>query len=184
MSIDFNALFAIGRGYRGVAWLRDELAREPSGIREVVVRYRERWRVEEWLVEEPRHGLEHIVGPGGFSLDISAQAVELYHLIRFSHFTGVDEERQLLRGACFAIASMIDSPRAIYMHEMLPTGFDDGLGLDEMESKLRASFGTPSDTFAALHAAVNYEAGCWYIDDFADLRGEAAVVRGVKTRRE
>jgi hypothetical protein len=184
VSVDFNALFAIGRSFLGVAWLRDELAREPSGIREVVVRYRERWRVAEWLVEEPRDGLEHIVGPGGFSLDISARAVELYHLIRFSHFTGVDEERQLLRRACFAIASMVDSPRAIYMHEMLPNGFNEGLGLDEMESKLRATFGAPSDTFAALHAAENYEAGCWYIDDFADLRGELPVARALKTRRE
>ena len=180
MSIDFNALFANGRSHLGVAWLRDELAREPPGIREVVVRYRERWRVEEWLVEESRHGLEHIVGPGGFSLRISTRAVELYHPIRFSHFTGVEEERQLLRRACFAIASMLDSPRAIYMHELLPNGFNDGLGLDEMESKLRDSFGAPSDTFAALHTAENYEAGCWYIDDFADLRGETLV----KTRRE
>lgn len=177
MSIDFNALFAIGRGHRGVAWLRDEIAREPPGIREVVVRYRERWRVREWLVEEPSLGAEHIVGPGGFSLRISARAVELYHVIRFSHFTGVDEERQRLRRACFTIASMIDSPRAIYTHEMLPNGFNEGLGLDEMGSKFRATFGAPSATFAALHAAENFEAGCWYIDDFADLRGEAPATR-------
>jgi hypothetical protein len=184
VSIDFNALFAIGRGYRGVAWLRDELAREPAGIREVVVRYRERWRVAEWRVEEARDGLEHIVGPGGFSLDVSARAVELYHLIRFSHFTGVDEERQLLRRACFAIASMIDSPRAIYMHELLPSGFNDGLDLDGMESKLRAAFGAPSHTFAALHAAENFGTGCWYIDDFADLRSGLPVARALKPRRE
>ena len=107
MSIDFNALFAIGRDFRGVAWLRDELAREPPGVREVVVRYRERWRVEEWLVEQPRHGSERIVGPGGFALHISAEAVELYHLIRFSEFTGgPDDERQVFRRACFAIAFM------------------------------------------------------------------------------
>ena len=184
MSIDFNALFAIGRNYRSVAWLCDELAREPAGIREVVVRYRERWRVAEWLAEEPRDGLERIVGPGGFALSVSALAVELYHLIPFSHFTGVDEERQLLRRACLAIASIIDSPRAIYMHELLPNGFNDGLDLDEIESKLRATFGPPSDTFAALHAAESYGAGCWYIDDFADLRGELPVMRALKTRRE
>lgn len=184
MSIDFNALFAIGRGYRGVAWLRDGLAREPPGIREVVVRYRKRWLATEWQVEEPRHGCEHIVGPGGFALSIYARAVELYHLIPFSHFTGVEEERQLLRRACFAIASMIDSPRAIYTHELLPHGFDEGLDLDETESKLRATFGPPSDTFAALHAAENFGAGCWYIDDFADLRGELPVMRALETRRE
>jgi hypothetical protein len=171
MSVDFSALFALGRGYRGVAWLRDELAREPPGIRDVVVHYRDRWRVEEWLVGEPEPGCEHLVGPGGFALSISRRAVELYHLIPFSVFTGVDEERQLLRRACFAIASMIDSPRALYMHELLPAGFHDGLDLDEMESALRASFGPPSNTFAALHDAENYGAGCWYIDDFADLRG-------------
>ena len=173
MSVDFNALFRIGPSYHGVEWLRDELAREPSGIHEVVVRYRNRWRAAEWLVEESGSA---IVGPGGFGLHISARAVELYHVIRFSHFTGVDEERQLLRRACFAIASMIASPRAIYMHELLPNGFNDGLDLDQMESKLRATFGPPSDTFAALHAAENFEAGCWYIDDFADLRSEGTAV--------
>jgi hypothetical protein len=173
MSIDFNALFKIGPSYRGLAWLRDELAREPSGIHEVVVRYRDRWRVAEWVVDESRGG---IVGPGGFSLRVSARAVELYHVTRFSRFTGVDEERQLLRRACLAIASMIDSRRALYMHELLPAGFDEGLDLDEMESKLRATFGPPADTFAELHAADDFETRCWYIDDFADLRGEATAV--------
>jgi hypothetical protein len=184
VSLDLNAVFAIGPGYRGVAWLRDELAREPPGVRDVVVRYRERWRVEEWLVEGPRHGSEHIVGPGGFAVHISARAVELYHLIRFSDFTGSVEERQILRRACFTIASMIDSPRAIYMHELLPNGFEDGLDLDGMESELRATFGAPSTTFAALHAAENFGTGCWYIDDFADLRSPLPVARALNARPE
>jgi hypothetical protein len=108
VSIDFNAQFAIGRGFRGVAWLCAELAQEPPGIRETVARYRERWLPRNWLVEEPRHGTERIVGPGGFALSISGHAVSLYHVIRFSQFTGVEDERQLLRSACFAIASMIE----------------------------------------------------------------------------
>jgi hypothetical protein len=148
------------------------------------VRYRERWRVSEWLVEAPRDGLEHIVGPGGFALDLSARAVQLYHVIRFSEFTGSDEQRQLLRRACFSIASMIDSPRAFYMHELLPNGFNDGLDLDGMESKLRAAFGAPSATFAALHAAENFGTGCWYIDDFADLRSGLPAARALTPRRE
>lgn len=90
----------------------------------------------------------------------------------------------MLRRACFAIASMIDSPRAIYTHEMLPSGFEDGLDLDGMESKLRAAFGAPSPTFASLHAAENLGTGCWYIDDFADLRGRLPVARALNTHRE
>ena len=184
MSVDFNAVFAIGPGYRGVAWLRDALVREPPGIREVVVRYRERWRVKEWLVEEPRHGTENIVGPGGFSLHISARAVALYHLIRFSQFTGADEERRVLRRACFAIASMVDSPRAIYMHELLPSGFEDGLDFDGIESNIRAAFGAPSPTFVALHAAENFGTGCWFLDDFEDFREPLPVARVLKARRD
>lgn len=177
-------MFAIGPGYRGVAWLRDELAREPPGIREVVVRYGERWRVKEWLVEEWGHGSRHIVGPGGFALDISARVVELYHLIRFSQFAGDDEERRLLRRACFAIASMVDSPRAIYMKELLPSGFGDGFDFDGIESNMRAAFGAPSPTFVALHAAENLGTGSWFLDDFADLREPLPSARVLKTRRE
>lgn len=170
MSTDFKAQLAIGDGFRGVAWLRDALAEEPPGIRETVARYRERWRPRSWVVEEPRHGTACIVGPGGFALSLSSHVVSLYHVMRFRHFTGVEDERELLRRACLAIASMIGSPRAIYMHELLPTGFSDGLDLDGIEAKLRADFGSPSATFSALHAAEDYGTGCWYIDDFTDLR--------------
>jgi hypothetical protein len=184
VSLDLNVVFAIGPGYRGVAWLRDELAREPLGIREVVARFRELWSVTEWLIEEPCHGLDRIVGPGGFALDISARAVELYHLIPFNQFTAHDEERHILRRACFAIATMLESPRAIYMHELLPNGFGDGLDFDGIESNLRASFGGPSTTFVALHAAENFGTGCWFLDDFADLREPLPIARVLKGSRK
>ena len=164
MSLDLNAAFALGRTYRGVEWLRDELACEPAGLREAVARYRDRWTVQAWTVAPPAHGAGQILGPGGFALAISSRAVQLYHLLRFSHFTGVEAERELLRGACHAIAAIVGSPRVIYMHELLPDGFHEGKDLDGIEATLRASFGSPSPTFAALHDADDFGPGCWYVE--------------------
>lgn len=167
MSSDFIADFALGREFRGARWLYEVLAKEPDGIREVVAKYRARWRVHEWRIESDD---SEIVGPGGFSLDLSACTLQLYHLLPFKHFASQDDERALLRRACFEIAALVGSPRAIYMHELLPDGFHEGLDLDQIEAKLRADFGSPSATFSDLAAAPEFEAGCWYIDDFADLR--------------
>ena len=174
MSLDFNAVFALGPGFRGAGSLRDELATEPAAIRGVVERYRARWRAQTWTLEEPDETRTTIVGPGGFALTVSLRAISLYHVVRFRDFTAEDEERQLLRCACLAIATIVGSPRVIYKHELLPDGFHEGLDLDGIEAVLRAKFGPPSVTFTALAAAEEYGPGCWYIDDLADLGDHAS----------
>lgn len=168
MSIDFNALFGLGSSYRGAEWLRGELAAEPPGVREAVTRFRHLWTPKEWTAGE-REGCTSIVGPGGFSLDIYTSAASLYHVIPWARFTRNDDERGILRRACCEIASLLGSPGAIYMHELLPVGPVDNLDLPKLEAQLRASFGAPSSTFEALANAGEFSAGCWYIDDFADL---------------
>ena len=170
VSVDFVADIALGHDFRGAHWLRGVLATEPAGIREVVVRYRDRWRVHEWLVEESADQPASIVGPGGLVVRLSACTLQLYHLLRFSHFAAVADERELLRRACFVIASLVGSSRALYVHELLPDGFHAGLDLDQIEARLRADFGPPAATFAELAAGEDYGARCWYVDDFADFR--------------
>ncbi|HEX5063699.1 MAG TPA: hypothetical protein VFV99_30180 [Kofleriaceae bacterium] len=168
MSIDFNALFGIGSSYCGADWLRGALAAEPPGVREAVARFRHLWTPEEWTAGE-RDGSTSIVGPGGFSLDIYTSTASLYHVIPWARFTRKDDERGILRRACFEIASLLDLPRALYLHELLPIGPVNNLDLQELETQLRASFGAPSSTFEALANAGEFSAGCWYVDDFADL---------------
>jgi hypothetical protein len=170
VSTDFIADFALGHEFRGAQWLRDVLSSEPEGVREVVARYRDRWLVHEWLLKPPVDQATEIVGPGGFAINLSASTLHLYHLLPFRRFAAQDDERALLRRACLAIATLVGSSRALYMHELLPDGFDDGLDLDQIEAKLRSNFGPPSAKFADLAAANEFEAGCWYVDDFADLR--------------
>jgi hypothetical protein len=54
---------------------------------------------------------------------------------------------------------------------MLPgTYIDEGEDLDRIEAEVRATVGPPAATFAELCKAADYGPGCWYIDDFADLR--------------
>jgi len=166
VSLDFKAIFGLGAEYRGIDWLRDELAREPAPLRDVVERYRARWTPTAWTVEKVADGMGQVLGPGGFALTISERAVERYHVLRCSHFTGVEEERDMLRGACAGIGRLVGSPRVLYMHELLPSGFHDGKDLDGIEATLRASFGPPSPTLAALHEADDYGPGCWYIELF------------------
>jgi hypothetical protein len=139
--------------------LCDELAREPLGIREVVAHYGRQWRATEWRLESP----VHVIGPGGFSIRLSAGALQLYHMIPFQRFAA---EPALLRDACRALAGLVGAPRAIYHHELLPDGFHDGLAFDQIEATLRAEFGPPAATFAELAAADDYGPGCWYVDDF------------------
>jgi len=164
VSLDFNAAFAIGPGYHGKDWLRDELAREADPIRRVVGRYRHRWRAKTWEVERGRDEMVNIVGPGGFAFTISACAVSLYHLLPFRVFTSDEAQRDLLRGACAAIAELLGSPRVIYVHELVMASFYGGIDLDGIEADLRAKFGAPAATFEALDAAENFGSGCWYVE--------------------
>ncbi len=79
-----------------------QLSEEPPGLRETVERCCEYWRVTEWAIDPCRAGpsFVEIVEPGGFFLTVSPRAVELYHCMRFSTFSGYAEERRLLRRSC------------------------------------------------------------------------------------
>jgi hypothetical protein len=111
----------------------------------------------------------HILGPGGFSLRIGARALELSHVLSFWTFAGSEPERELLRRACRRIALTLGTARAIYTQELVPTGFYDGLDLLGIEAQLRAEFGEPSGSFAALAGTEHFGPHCWYVDDFSDL---------------
>ena len=107
--------------------------------------------------------------PSGFVLNASAAVIRLSHGTEFRCFAGERDQRELMRRVFFDVARMVGSRRALYMHEQLPTGFEDGVTLDQMEGRLRWDFGAPSATFEKLGQAENFGPHCWYIDDFADL---------------
>jgi hypothetical protein len=166
VSLDTRALFSLDERFLGLPWLRDELAKEPPAIRAVVDEYRHRWQPQEWAVGPGGD----LLGPGGFSIRVGQRGLSLWHLLRFSTFAGEKRERDLLRRACLVIANLVHSPKAIFMHELLPDGFYEGLDFAGCEATLRAEFGAPACTFEELLAAGDWGRGCWYLDDFADLR--------------
>jgi hypothetical protein len=143
----------------------------PAPIPGVIERYGKLWRPTEWTVGTSGvDGLPTVVGPGGFSIAIRARAVKMYHVIRFGTFTSDPDARDLLRRTCKTIAGFIDSPRALYTHELMPT---EGADLESVAASLRANVGPPSVTFEALRAAEDFGPGAWYVDNFADLATRA-----------
>jgi len=148
--------------------LRSELAREPAPIRAVVDRFRNEFDATDWTLEG-----DEIRGPGGFVMRLSPHVIRLRHGREFTYFVENDDHRELMRRAFFQVARMVGSRRAIYMHELLPNGFEDGVTLLQMEGRLRWDFGAPSATFGELVEAEDFGRGCWFIDDFADLREPA-----------
>ena len=171
MSEHLIACLARGAAFAGAEWLRDELARGPAGIPEAIARFGHLWRPEEWTIEERVPGQPNVVGPGGFSIRIGDASVEVYRRIPFYRgFASDAADRDIVRRGCFAIATLVGSPRAIYHHELLANGFDDGLDLDAMEAHLRATIGAPATSYAELAASDAFGPGCWIVDDFTDLR--------------
>src|SRR5262249_31162927 len=138
-------------------WLRSELAKEPAPIRAVVERFRDGFQMKEWTLED-----DAIWGTGGFVLCTSAHVIQLWHGRKFSYFVGDDNHRALMRRAFFEIARIVRSRRAIYMHELLPTGFRDGATFDQIEGQLRWDFGAPSASFEELAEAEDFGSHCWY----------------------
>ena len=169
MSLRTNALVALGSRYAGVDWLLDELARDLPGFREAAARWADYSYSKFWQREDGGPAGPNLVGPGTFSLYISPSAIEVHHILRFERFTGIAEERDFLRRACYELAKLVGSSRALYLHELLPTGFHDGLDLPAIEADLHHRFGAPSPTWEQLHAADEYGPGCWYVDEFADF---------------
>jgi len=104
-----------------------------------------------------------------FALHASAAVIRLSHGTTFTCFAGDPDQRALMRNVFFDVARMVRSRRALYMHEQLPNGFEDGVTLDQMEGRLRWDFGAPSATFEELSHVEHFVPHCWYIDDFADL---------------
>ena len=145
VSIDFNAEFDLGADFEGAERLCAQLATEPHGLREAVQRFRHRWLVKEWAVQQcqVQPAFAQVVGPRGFSLTLSSVVASLYHCIRFSTFTGDAEERAFLRRSCLVIAGFLGATRALLMPELTPTGFFEGLNLAAIEAKLRSDIGKP-----------------------------------------
>ena len=102
-------------------------------------------------------------------LHASAAVIQLTHDTKFTCFAGDPDQRALMRRVFFDVARMVRSRRALYMHEQLPNGFEDGVTLDQMEGRLRWDFGAPSATFEELAQVESFGTHCWYIDDFDDL---------------
>ena len=105
----------------------------------------------------------------GFVLHASAAVIRLSHGTKFTCFAGDPDQRELMRRLFFDVARMVRSRRALYMHEQLPNGFEEGVTLVQMEGRLRWDFGAPSATLEDLARAEHFAPHCWYIDDFADL---------------
>lgn len=167
MSIDFIALFDVSREAVSPEWLVGEIKPNSVVFGEIVARYGAFWSPKAWTIESSNEGGEFdIIGPGGFSLHMSARRAELYHMMRFTTFSGHRESRDSLRRVCYFFSQLVGSKRAIYTHEMMPTY---GESLDEIEAGLRSHIGLPATSFSELAASDFFKPHAWFIDDFSDF---------------
>ena len=173
MSVDFNAITEITlTDVPAGDWPR-LMSRLRPAIDPVVERWQRYWQAQEWTVHaqgEPK-GFVRIFGPGGFAIVLSPVAAQVYHCSKWDLFATDAEHQQMLRAACFEIARLLGSDRAIYMPELTPHSFFDGGQLQAIEADLRNSFGEPAQTIGEV--GERFEPHSYYIDRFHDLRGEA-----------
>lgn len=169
MSIDFIGLFDVNTPGVSPSWLSASLDNNAPVLEEVVERYRQWWRPQNWEQEVHSGGEPVLYGPGGFAFTFRPRVVETYHMVRFNTFACNAEIRAPLRRVWAFLARLLGSPRAIYTHELMPC---EGESLREIETGLRAEFGPPSPGWAELCASDEFGPGAWYIDDFADLRSK------------
>jgi hypothetical protein len=167
MSTDFIALFDISSEVVDPEWLQERLSADPEFAAPILERYWNAWQVKNWKIENWGTLGSKLLGPGGFVIGFKPQTLEMYHMMRFSTFTGDAACRQDLRSACLTIAKFVGSVHAIYTHELMPY---EGEGLIQIESGLRARIGPPAATFEELHNAEYYGSRAWYIDTFEDLQ--------------
>ncbi|MCK6481377.1 MAG: hypothetical protein L6R43_14915 [Planctomycetes bacterium] len=169
MSVDLVVLLDRKAPEATPEWLLHKFASNPSELAQVVERYRSRWRVQEWRIEDdgPRR-VRELLGPGGFVITVDPRRVKIYHLIRFSMFAVDVQAREELRKVWRWLARLVGSSRAIYTHELMPyTGSD----LAAVESGLRSTIGRPARDFEEMAAAAYFGPKAWYIDDFAFPNG-------------
>jgi hypothetical protein len=181
MSIDFTALMSASRRPATSCDWPEQIERH---LRYVALAFIEKWRVawcvERWEIPASAGHLDsrfaRVAGPGGFSLMISPVAVDLYHCSKWRKFLYDEEHRGELRAICFEFAEFFGSDRAIYLPELIGSGFHDGLDLDRMEAELKRTIGPPSSSIDEIKR-LSEDAGhqdlhdsCYYIDHFEDLR--------------
>ena len=166
MSTDFIGLFDLtAKEFSCESFI--EHVSSSTAIASVAEVYRNLWIPKTWEVDVSNvKDTTRIVGPGGFSFRIRPKTVQMYHMMRFSTFTGKAESRQWLRLACRVIASYVGSARAIYTHELMPS---EGTSLDQIEANLRLKIGPPASSYEELHVAEYFGPRAWYIDAFTDL---------------
>lgn len=119
----------------------------------------------------PREALYSLWVPGGSCiLSIMPKRAELSVATKWYCIWSYPEFRRLLREACFDLARMLGSDKAVYTPEVVPVVGDT---LDEVIDSIRQQRGDPAPTFDALQDVEMdlYSAkGCYFIDTFDDLR--------------
>lgn len=112
-------------------------------------------------------GFTKVWGPGGFAFTFSPVSAHMYHCSRFDSFVYDQAHQEMLRRACFEIASLLRSSRAVYYAELVGTAFFEGGDLNESLAFLRRNCGDPAPAISKI--AEPGEPGCYYIDTFEDL---------------
>jgi hypothetical protein len=164
MSLFTEALLEITTAGVSPESLRQWLEANPTFASELAEFWGDRWLPKAWEIDVP--GL-HLRGPGGFYIRFESRTLLVGHCMHFFTFARAPEQRHAFRRACFGLAGVVGSSRAIFTHEMMLTPEE---GLDGNEARLRLEFGTPAASFEQLSTAEPYARGAWYIDDFDDLR--------------
>jgi hypothetical protein len=167
MSIDSITLFDVNRAGVTPDWLASQFRDRAAGLSQVVETYRSFWRPQEWTVDNGLDGVPQLWGPGGFSFEFKSRMMKAYHIVRFRRFACQPEVRTPLQQAWRLVAELVESPRAIYTHELMPY---EGETLTDIETNLRREFGPPARDFDELCHADEFGPRAWYIDDFADLQ--------------
>ena len=170
MSVDFNAEFALTVARASAQdWIRRFESPGPATT-QLIGRWRQRWSVQTWSAEPDAElpNFIKVLGPGGFAIDISEVAANVYHSSRFTLFVHDPEHQRQLRQSCLEWTRIFGSDRAIYVPELTPTRFYDGATLDQIEAKLRETYGPPAAAISQI--AEPFQPGCYFVDRFEDLR--------------
>ena len=169
MSVDFNAEFENNRPDVALGRWPGLMEQLGPATEAVMAKWRQYWRPQSWSTEPNRvvTRFTDVTGPGGFAFTLSPVTARLYHCSRFDLFVYDQVHQEMLRKACFEIASLLHSCRAIYYAELVHTAFFDGGSLDESLAVLRREHGDPAAAISKI--SDQNESGCYYVDTFEDL---------------